>query len=148
MPFTAEQARAINLQARAAVAGAQRDLARWRAARQQRDGADELVVKTLEHARVPAPAPATDPDSFKAELTELREQVRKQQTLITRLRGQASQAEFSQRELDKALQKDRREVTLTVAQISTIGAQTRTVLEGLRDAGIDIEDWAPTGLAS
>ena len=87
--------------------------------------------------------------SFKSELNGLQEKVAKQEKLITRLRGEASQLAYRQQQLDSQQQKDRREVTLTAVQLTAIGGQTRSVLETLRANGVDfIEEWAPSGLAS
>ena len=58
MKFTAEEARSINLEARANVAGARADMQRWRAEQHQRDSGDRIVIKTVDHARAAEPAPA------------------------------------------------------------------------------------------
>jgi predicted RNase H-like nuclease (RuvC/YqgF family) len=105
--------------------------------------AGELAAAQVEIAALRQRAP-----SFEAELVGLRETVEKQQKMITRLLSQQSQLEFAQKQVEAAQQKDRREVTLTAVQLTAFGQQTRQVLEQLRDAGVDFENWAPMGLAS
>jgi len=59
MKFTPEQARQINLQARATCAAVAVDMERWAREKRQRD----FVTKTIEFARVaPQPTPAPAPD--------------------------------------------------------------------------------------
>ena len=65
---------------------------------------------------------------------------------IVRLRGQASQLEFAQRQLDAEQSKNRREMTLTVTKLSAVGEQTRTALEALRENGIHIETSCEQGV--
>jgi len=82
--------------------------------------------------------------SFKCELDGLREQVAKQQKIISRLRGQQSELMYAQ-------QQNSKEITLTGFRLTTeIGAQTRAVLEQLRASGFDlVEEMQPlSGLAS
>ena len=81
-------------------------------------------------------------------MASLREENAKQAKLILRLRGQTSQLEFAQKQIETEQTKNRQQVTLTAAQLSTIGGQTRQVLEELRANGIDFEEWTPSGLAS
>jgi len=105
--------------------------------------ADELSAcrGEIEELRQRAP-------SYKSELASLRETVEKQAKLITRLRGQMSQVDYAQRQLEAAQRKDRYEATLTVTQLSAVGSATREVLDRLRAEGVDFEEWAPMGLAS
>jgi chromosome segregation ATPase len=97
-----------------------------------------LKAKLARAQREIAEARAQAPN-FKTELDGLREKVAKQEKLITRLRGQASQLEFGQRKLESAQHKDRREATLTVTKLTTFGQQTRTVLEALRENGFEFD---------
>jgi chromosome segregation ATPase len=85
--------------------------------------------------------------SFKAELDGLREKVAKQEKTISRLRGEQSQLAYAQKELDVAQQKNRREVSLTVTQMTaSIGAQTREILHRLQENGFDLwEMESPAG---
>jgi hypothetical protein len=67
--FTAAEAREIMAKARATVRQVEADQLQWAEDRcrwetealRQREGADRLVVKTVRHARVPAPDPAPAP---------------------------------------------------------------------------------------
>jgi TolA-binding protein len=87
--------------------------------------------------------------NFEGKLNVLQEQVDKHQRSITRLRGEQSQLAYAQQQLDAEQQKNRQQVSLTAVKLTTIGAQTRTALEALREVGVDfIEEWSPTGPAS
>jgi chromosome segregation ATPase len=87
--------------------------------------------------------------NFKAELDGLQEQVAKQQKIISRLRGEQSQLAYAQKQLDSEQQKNRQQVSLTAVKLTTIGAQTRTALEALRENGFDLwEMESPSGLMS
>jgi chromosome segregation ATPase len=85
--------------------------------------------------------------NFKAELARLQEEVAKQQKTIVRLRGQNSILEYQQKRLDAEQQKNRREVSLTVTQMTaSIGAQTREILHRLQENGFDLwEMESPAG---
>jgi septal ring factor EnvC (AmiA/AmiB activator) len=85
---------------------------------------------------------ARAPD-FRAELADLKSTIERQQKTIVRLRGQASQLEFAQRQLDAEQSKNRREMTLTVTKLSAVGEQTRTALEALRENGFDLWEMEP-----
>ena len=76
--------------------------------------------------------------SFEAELDGLREKVAKQEKMIARLRGEQSQLAYAQKELDAEQQKNRAQVSLTAVKLTTIGEQTRTVLEALHENGFDL----------
>jgi predicted RNase H-like nuclease (RuvC/YqgF family) len=74
---------------------------------------------------------------FKAELDNLRAQVAKQDKLISRLRGQASELAYAQKQLDAEQRNVKREISVTEITISSIGSRTREILEGLRQDGYD-----------
>jgi predicted nucleic acid-binding Zn-ribbon protein len=89
--------------------------------------------------------------SFEAELDRLREKVAKQEKMIARLRGEQSQLAYAQKELDAEQQKNRAQVSLTAVKLTTIGGQTRAVLESLRENGFEFdlaEMQSPSGLMS
>jgi chromosome segregation ATPase len=85
--------------------------------------------------------------SFESELASLREQNAKQEKTIVRLRSEQSQLAFAQKKLDAEQQKNRREVALTVTQMTaSIGAQTREILHRLQENGFDLwEMESPAG---
>jgi chromosome segregation ATPase len=86
--------------------------------------------------------------NFKSELDDLKSTIEKHAKLITRLRGEASELRYAQQQLDSQQQKNRQEVSLTAVKLTAIGAQTRTVLEALRENGFDLwEMESPSGLA-
>jgi chromosome segregation ATPase len=76
--------------------------------------------------------------SFKSELESLRKEVARQEKVISRLRGEQSQLAYAQQQLDAEQQKNRQQVSLTAVKLTTIGAQTRTVLEALHENGFNI----------
>jgi len=102
----------------------------------------KLDRKLARAQREVAEMQARAPD-FRAELANLKSTIERQQKTIVRLRGQASQLEFAQRQLDAEQSKNRREVTLTVTKLSAVGAQTRTALEALRENGFDLWEMEP-----
>jgi hypothetical protein len=81
---------------------------------------------------------------FNAELDGLREQVAKQQKIISRLRAEQSQLAYAQ-------QQNSKEITLTGFRMTAaIGEQTRAVLQRLQENGFDLVEEMPplSGLAS
>jgi predicted RNase H-like nuclease (RuvC/YqgF family) len=64
--------------------------------------------------------------SFEVELAGLREKADKQAKLITRLRSGQSQMNYTLGQLETAQRKDRREVTLTVAQASSASRRAKS----------------------
>jgi septal ring factor EnvC (AmiA/AmiB activator) len=79
--------------------------------------------------------------NFESELAFLREENAKQQKLITRLRGQASQHEYALKKLDAAQMKDRRETSLVVTQVTVFGERTASVLRSLcEETGLNLID--------
>jgi hypothetical protein len=79
--------------------------------------------------------------NFEAELVSLREENVKQQKLITRLRGQASQHEYALKKLDAAQMKDRRETSLVATQVTVFGERTASVLRSLcEETGLNLID--------
>jgi chromosome segregation ATPase len=95
-----------------------------------------------------AEARALQPN-FEGKLAVLQGQVEKQQKTIVRLRAEQSQLAYRQEQLDAQEQKNRQQVTLTAVQLTSIGAQTRTALEALRENGFDLGEMpSPSGLAS
>jgi chromosome segregation ATPase len=87
--------------------------------------------------------------NFEVELVSLREQNANQQKLITRLRGQVSQLEFSQQQLDSEQQHSRQQLKVTSIEVSNVGNATRAALEALRESGVDLwETESPGGLVS
>jgi predicted RNase H-like nuclease (RuvC/YqgF family) len=87
--------------------------------------------------------------NFESELDGLRKEIAKHEKTISRLRGQISQLEFVQKQLETEQTKNRQQVTLTAVQLTAFGEQTREVLQRLREAGVDfIEEWSPSGPAS
>ena len=81
--------------------------------------------------------------SFKSELDGLRKEVAKEEKMIARLRGEQSQLAYAQKQLDAEQQKNRQQVSLTAVKLTTIGAQTRTALEALRENGFDLWEMEP-----
>jgi hypothetical protein len=61
--------------------------------------------------------------------------IEKQTRTITQLRGSVSGLEYGHNELTKARWKDQRETTTT---LTVFGQTTRTILEGLHEAGVDV----------
>ena len=77
--------------------------------------------------------------SYESELAALREKTERQERLITRLRGQASQLEFGQRKLESERWKDRQQASMTMTKVTVFGEQTTSVLRRLcEEAGIDL----------
>jgi predicted RNase H-like nuclease (RuvC/YqgF family) len=81
---------------------------------------------------------------FKAELDNLRAQVARQEKLISRLRGQATELAYAQKQLDAEQRSVKREISLTEITVSSIGSATREILEGLRQDGYDWLGEVPT----
>ena len=54
----------------------------------------------------------------------LREQVEKQQKIISRLRGEASQLAYRQQQLDSEQQKNKHEISVTAVKVTSIGSTT------------------------
>jgi hypothetical protein len=72
--------------------------------------------------------------NFKAELDNLRQQIGRQEKLMTRLRGQASELAYAQ-------QQNNKEITLTGFRLTAeIGEQTREILQRLRESGFDVAE--------
>jgi DNA repair exonuclease SbcCD ATPase subunit len=88
--------------------------------------------------------------SFEHQLDGLEKEVAKQEKTIRRLRGEQSQLAYAQKQLDAEQQKNRREVSLTVTQMTaSIGAQTREILHRLQENGFDLGEMeSPSGLIS
>jgi chromosome segregation ATPase len=88
--------------------------------------------------------------NFESELDGLRKEIAKHEKTISRLRGQTSQLEFAQKQLETEQTKNRQQVTLTAVQLTAFGEQTREVLERLRENGFDLvgEMEPPSGLIS
>jgi chromosome segregation ATPase len=77
--------------------------------------------------------------SYESELNGLREELAKQQKLVTRLRGAQSILEYRQEKLSTEQEKNRAQVSLTAVQVTTFGEQTRAVLARLREEGFDFD---------
>jgi hypothetical protein len=92
----------------------------------------DRLKSEITEARAQAP-------NFKAELKVLQEKTARQEKLITRLRGQASQLEYAQKQLGDEQRKDRRETSVTITKLTTFGSQTSEVLRHLcAEAGLDL----------
>jgi chromosome segregation ATPase len=82
--------------------------------------------------------------NFEAELNALQEKFDQSTTEIAALKKQLLRVRGEQSQLDFGLKQTEKRMTLTSIEVSSIGAQTRTALEALREIG----DWEPPGPAS
>jgi chromosome segregation ATPase len=87
--------------------------------------------------------------SFKSELEALRAQVARQEKLISRLRGQATELAYAQKLLDADQQKNEREISVTAVQVTAFGQRTEKILRELYESGFNVveEMQSPSGLS-
>jgi chromosome segregation ATPase len=89
---------------------------------------------------------------FQRDLNTLQAQVDKLQKSAGALRAQNSTLEFKYNKLAGEQQTNKEKVTLTAVQMTSIGGQTREVLERLRNSGFvlseEVEPFGPPGLLS
>jgi hypothetical protein len=81
---------------------------------------------------------------FEAQLTALQAKLNQSTTEVAALKEKLLRVRGEQSLLDFSLKQTEKRVTLTSIEVSSIGAQTRTALEALREIG----DWEPSGPAS
>jgi septal ring factor EnvC (AmiA/AmiB activator) len=84
-----------------------------------------------------AKARSQAPD-FKSDLSDLQEDVEKLQRSVGVLRARNSTLEFQQAQIKADQRQNKEKVTLTAVQLTSIGSQTREVMQRLRDSGFDL----------
>jgi predicted RNase H-like nuclease (RuvC/YqgF family) len=87
---------------------------------------------------------------LKAELDNLRAQVARQEKLISRLRGQATELAYAQKQLDEHQHKNEREISVTAVRMTAFGQQTEKILRELYESGFNVveEMQPPSGSIS